>query len=238
MTSTIECVEIDVEELVLQPQIAIAQRKIAYERFCQKLLDGELKASEFVSQRELTRLLKLSIAVVREAIPRLEAVNLIRTLPRRGLQVANVDLDLVRNTFQIRAMIEREAIANFVHSASGEDLAVLQEAFHALERRAGEYGKLLSRDVNEFESKFFGKMIDYIKNDLFYDFYYVNNVHLKLIRNKLDGFAKEDGDLIVNSFLCFFDSAKNRKIEESVQIMMRRLISEKQRILGFIHFNV
>lgn len=48
----------------------------------------------------------------RNASP-LEAARLIVTVPKRGLQVASVDLKLVRNAFQVRIKIECEAVRHF-----------------------------------------------------------------------------------------------------------------------------
>ncbi len=70
-------------------------------------------------------LLDMPLGAVREMIPRLEAGGLIKTVPQRGLQIAHVDLKLVRNAFQVRSIIEREAILHSVRSASvGEREAI------------------------------------------------------------------------------------------------------------------
>src|SRR5437773_2221660 len=83
---------------------AISQRVQAFEKFRDCILSAKLLPGQFVSQRELMELLGMSLAAVREMIPRLEAARLIRTAPKRGLQIANVDLKLIRNAFQVRAM--------------------------------------------------------------------------------------------------------------------------------------
>ena len=53
----------------------------------------------------------MSLGAIREMIPRLEADGLIRTVPQRGMQVAQVDVNLIRNAFQFRLILEREAAA-------------------------------------------------------------------------------------------------------------------------------
>src|SRR2546421_10002568 len=85
----------------------------AYERFQQQLIASRIRPGQFVSQRELATLTGLPLGAIREVIPRLEAEGLLRTVPQRGLQIANVDVKLIRNAFQLRAMIEREAAAQF-----------------------------------------------------------------------------------------------------------------------------
>src|SRR5438270_12403802 len=84
----------------------------AYERFQQQLIASRIRPGQFVSQRELATLTGLPLGAIREVIPRLEAEGLLRTVPQRGLQIANVDVKLIRNAFQLRAMIEKEAAGN------------------------------------------------------------------------------------------------------------------------------
>ena len=57
------------------------------------------------------------LGAIRELIPRLEAEGLIVTVPQRGMQVAHVDLNLIRNAFQFRLLMEREAVAAFTRDA-------------------------------------------------------------------------------------------------------------------------
>ena len=74
-----------------------------------RLLAREIRAGQFVSQRELVEITGLPLGAIRELIPRLEAEGLIRTVPQRGMQVCTVDMQLVRNAFQFRLFLEREA---------------------------------------------------------------------------------------------------------------------------------
>ena len=62
-----------------------------------------------MSQRELAALTGLPLGAIREVIPRLEAEGLLVTVPQRGLQIANVDVKLVRNAFALRLALEKEA---------------------------------------------------------------------------------------------------------------------------------
>jgi len=100
----------------------------AYERFQQQLIASRIRPGQFVSQRELAALIGLPLGAVREVIPRLEAEGLLQTAPQRGLQIATVDVKLVRNAFQLRAIIEREAAAQFALTASDAELDALETA--------------------------------------------------------------------------------------------------------------
>ena len=86
---------------------SLSQRAKAYQGFTRQVFEGTIRAGQFVSQRELMTLLDMPLGAVREMIPRLEAAGLVKTVPQRGLQIAHVDLRLIRNAFQVRSMIER-----------------------------------------------------------------------------------------------------------------------------------
>ena len=92
------------------PDDTTSQRVRAYQGFTQQVFTGGIRAGQFISQRELMTLLDMPLGAVREMIPRLEAAGLVKTVPQRGLQIAHVDLRLIRNAFQVRSMIEREAL--------------------------------------------------------------------------------------------------------------------------------
>ena len=101
----------------------IRLRDHAYSSFTEKLLARDIAPGQFVSQRELVELTGMPLGAIREMIPRLEADGLIRTSPKRGLQVLTIDLDLIREAFQLRRIIEGEAFAEFCDTATDADLA-------------------------------------------------------------------------------------------------------------------
>ena len=65
----------------------------------------------------------LPLGAIRELIPRLEAEGLVRTVPQRGMQVAHVDLNLIKDAFQFRLFIECQAVAIFAAEAPAQTIA-------------------------------------------------------------------------------------------------------------------
>lgn len=107
-------------------------REQAYESFTRHLLARELRSGQFVSQRELVALTGLTLGAIRELVPRLEAEGLIKTVPQRGMQIVHVDLHMIRDAFQFRIFLEREAVALFTKSASDTLLARLRQEHEAV----------------------------------------------------------------------------------------------------------
>lgn len=160
-------------------------RDKAYDSFTERLLAREIKPGQFVSQREIVEITGMTLGAIRELIPRLEAEGLIVTHPQRGLQVAQIDLKLIRNAFQFRMMLEREATTLFTRHAPDAAIAALrasQEAIVARARaRAGERETLIA-DAEATDRSLHEAIIDHLDNEIVSNAFRVNWVKIRLIR--------------------------------------------------------
>lgn len=109
------------------------QREVGYGVFQSVLQDGVIAPGQFLSQREIGALTGLPMRAVRELVARLEGDGLLVTTAR-GVKVASVDLALIRNAFQLRRFIEREAVRIYCGSASDADIAAQRAAHEAVLR--------------------------------------------------------------------------------------------------------
>ena len=103
-------------------------RTHAYSNFTERLLARDIEPGQIVSQRELVALTGMPLGAIREMIPRLEADGLIRTVPKRGLQVLAVDLALIRDAFQLRRLLEGEAFACYAKTGPAAEIRAFTEA--------------------------------------------------------------------------------------------------------------
>jgi DNA-binding GntR family transcriptional regulator len=158
-------------------------RWLAYDRFEQQLVASRLRPGQFVSQRELAAITGLPLGAIREVIPRLEAEGLLRTVPQRGLQIVNVDVKMVRNAFQLRAMIEKEAAAQFALTASHAQLEALDDAHRDVLRRARDgVTPALLGDAQAVDWGLHDAMVDALGNEIISALYRVNSLRIRLIR--------------------------------------------------------
>src|SRR3954465_5643680 len=111
-------------------------RERAYDAFTERLLARDIRPGQFISQRELVELTGLPLGAIRELIPRIEAEGLIRTVPQRGIEIAHIDLTLIRDAFQFRLFMEKEAVALFTASASDATLRDLRQSHEDILERA------------------------------------------------------------------------------------------------------
>jgi DNA-binding GntR family transcriptional regulator len=208
-------------------------RGLAYLGFRQQIIDARIRPGQFVTQRELVKLLDVPLAAVRELVPRLEAAGLMKTVPKRGLQVASVDMKLIRNAWQVRRMIEREAIEHFsmtVSKATIDAQIALHEAI--LERAsASKQDETLEKDAKEVDWGLHDLMVDSIGNEILSEIYRVNSLHVRLIRFDAEAMRPLQVVPAMHEHLEFLRDLAAGKTETATKHLMAHLESSKHRVL-------
>ena len=213
----------------------VSQRVRAYQGFTQQILSGAILPGQFISQRELMTLLDMPLGAVREMIPRLEAGGLIKTVPQRGLQIAHVDLKLIRNAFQVRSMIEREAVLAFVQSASDAELAAIEAAHQQILARANKAsttdGQLLD-DAQALDWGLHDRMVDALGNEIVSDLYRVNSLRVRLI--KLEQSVITPARLIpaMQEHLSFIAALRERNAPQAAALLDAHLNRARSRVMN------
>ena len=213
----------------------VSQRVRAYQGFTQQILSGAILPGQFISQRELMTLLDMPLGAVREMIPRLEAGGLIKTVPQRGLQIAHVDLKLIRNAFQVRSMIEREAVLAFVQSASDSELAAIEASHQQILARANKAsttdGQLLD-DAQALDWGLHDRMVDALGNEIVSDIYRVNSLRVRLI--KLEQSVITPAILIpaMQEHLSFISALRERNAAQAAALLDAHINSARSRVMN------
>jgi DNA-binding GntR family transcriptional regulator len=165
----------------------IKLREQAYDSFTRHLLARDVQPGQFISQRELVELTGLPLGAIRELVPRLEAEGLIKTVPQRGMQVAHIDLNLIRDAYQFRLFLEREAVALFAERAADDVLAKLRADHERVLERVTREGNT-PQVVAEAQAVDWGMhdaIIDALGNEIISKAYRVNSIKTRLIRAEL-----------------------------------------------------
>jgi DNA-binding GntR family transcriptional regulator len=110
-------------------------REVAYERFKAQLFKRNLAPGQFVSQAELCELLAVPLGPTREALKRLEAENLVRLIPQRGIQITDIGVTLIHEAFAFRTVLELAAVRHFVTVAADATLNALERDTTAVLKR-------------------------------------------------------------------------------------------------------
>ena len=158
-------------------------RAQAYDAFTRHLLARRLLPGQFVTQRDLAALVGFPLGAIREMIPRLEAEGLVRTLAQRGLQIVGSDPRLIRDAFNLREIIESEALVQFIRSAPDaliEDLVAAHAGIEAATREGPVDAALVER-AQAVDWRLHDAMIEHMNNALIQDVHRVNAIRIRII---------------------------------------------------------
>ncbi|TIU05342.1 MAG: GntR family transcriptional regulator, partial [Mesorhizobium sp.] len=160
----------------------------------------------------------------REIVPRLEAEGLLMTIPQRGMQIAHIDISLIREAFQFRLFMEREAVALFTVNASDAELARLRHEHEDMLAQA-----LSQAPTPEMEAR--AQNIDWAMHDTFIDAlgneiiakaYLINSVKIRLIhqeRFRIDGRVVP----VMQEHLTVIEALESRDPQKAVEAISRHI---------------
>lgn len=96
------------------------------------ILKGEFKMGERLMQEEWAHKLGVSRMPLREALRQLEVEGLVRIEPRRGAVVTPVSADDIEEIYQLRALLEGEAVMKSLPFLDEEDIEELESIYEKM----------------------------------------------------------------------------------------------------------
>jgi len=208
-------------------------RDHAYSNFTEKLLARDIRPGQIVSQRELVELTGMPLGAIREMIPRLEADGLIKTVPKRGLQVLSIDINLVRNAFQLRNVIEGEAISEFCKNATTEEINRWTMQHQDIREQAiAELTPELLKKAQQTDWAFHDRIVDALENPIISDIHRINAIKIRLIRNSDTRMLPELLVSVYDEHLAIFAALSERDCAGAVKAIHAHINSAKLRALG------
>jgi DNA-binding GntR family transcriptional regulator len=105
----------------------------------ESILSGELAPGAPLRLEELAERLGMSISPVREAVRRLETLGLAVHVPHRGARVAELALDDLHDTYEVRLVLETLAVSKAAESFTESDAALARD-------HLDEYGRAREHD--------------------------------------------------------------------------------------------
>lgn len=119
----------------------------AAEEIRKLIFDGELKDGQPIRQDFLAARLGISRTPIREALVQLETEGLVRSVPHKGAVVTGLSLEEIRETFELRELLEPALLKASAPRLTGEDFmklkAILKEYSAELRtRNVARWGEL------------------------------------------------------------------------------------------------
>jgi DNA-binding GntR family transcriptional regulator len=168
----------------VKPGPAPRLSEVAYERILEGLFARKVRVGAFLSQAELSDLVDVPIAPLRDALRMLEAEGVLTIHPRSGIQFVRPGLELTRATYQFRSIIERAAVRVFAEQADETLLDDLTQRHQTLITQIEARG--LSPydlpEVDALEQVFHGAVIGIMQNPLIDIAYRRMMNYLRLLR--------------------------------------------------------
>lgn len=112
------------------PQLAVEPpllKEQAYTKLKQEILQGELPAGSFLSERRLVDLLGMSKTPIRAALERLQAEDYITVSPRQGIVVREPSIREISEQYEVRLVLECYVLKALAGTLSAEQAQRVQE---------------------------------------------------------------------------------------------------------------
>jgi DNA-binding GntR family transcriptional regulator len=145
----------------------------AYKRFKEFLITGQIKTGAVMSQADLVRILDVPISPLREAVQVLESEGLLTVMPRSGIRIVQPDMEAIKNWFQLRRMLEREAVSRYAISASTAEIEAWEQRHRqlAMDVDAGLDEPTLSPRAAEVDESFHDALLRSLRNPIIDEVY-------------------------------------------------------------------
>jgi DNA-binding GntR family transcriptional regulator len=216
-----------------KPKPKSLMREVAYERFKVQLFKRNLVPGQFVSQGELCDLLDVPLGPTREALKRLEAESLVRLIPQRGIQIADIGVTLIREAFEFRTILELAAVRRFAETADAAIFDDLDRSTRSVLQRmanADEFDSKLLDAALQVDWGMHNLIIEAMGNRILESAHQQNFDKIKMIR--LHGRSPRYLPLAMEEHLAVIEALKRRDPDGAAAALARHLAAAERRALG------
>jgi DNA-binding GntR family transcriptional regulator len=209
---------------------------LARDRFMQALFERRLEPGAFVSQQELVRLLGVPVGPLRDALRVLQTEGWLTIHARSGIELRKPDFTLVRNSYQLRLILERAAIRTFAEIASPDRMQEIEEQHRsAIELvRGKELTVETARELEEMDFGFHITVVSMLDNPLAESAYKQAQRFVQLVR--LDREFRLSSPIVIrtmNEHLDILKACRQRDPQAAEAALEVHFARAMQRAIGF-----
>lgn len=208
---------------------------VAYERVLESLFERKVPVGAFISQNELSAIVDVPVAPLRDALRVLEAEGILTIHPRSGIQFIRPGLELTRSTYQFRSIVERAAVRVFAEEADENITNALEVRHSRLLRRVERDGigpeQLLEMDALELDLH--GQIIKALRNPLIESAYRRMHNYLRLLRLE----RKVTAPILIRTLkehLDILEACGTRNADAAEKALQAHFQAAMQRNLGLV----
>jgi DNA-binding GntR family transcriptional regulator len=157
---------------------------LAYERVLEALFERKVQAGSFISQGELSEIVDIPVAPLRDALRVLEAEGILTIHPRSGIQFVRPGFELTRATYQFRSILERAAVRVFAEEGDEDLIEEIGRRHTELINTISVSGLTMADlvEMEELERLLHNAVIGILRNPLIESSYRRMHTYLRLLR--------------------------------------------------------
>lgn len=143
------------------------QSDIAFKMIKEAIINGRFKPGDILQEQEMIELFKLGRTPIREALQKLSVVGLVKSIPHKGVMVAIMSKDDVKDIYEIRCNLDSFAAGLAASRASESEIAELESLINSpnfKEESKGYYDESLHKAIYKASHN---KELIKILNDLY-----------------------------------------------------------------------
>lgn len=202
--------------------------------FFKRIASGEIIAGQRMSQAQLSKCLDTSLSPLREALKILEYRGFIRILPQSGIEVCVTNLQLIRNSFQMRRMIECFAVRAFLKHDHKEEVNKALDAHQSLKERliGGEDISIIQSEFCELDKKLHSMIIESTNNALLHNAHEENTIRGMLIKLDSSPYTRDSIQASINEHIAILEAMLLGDEELSAMKMDAHIVQSMNRSIG------
>ncbi|MFY9188396.1 MAG: GntR family transcriptional regulator [bacterium] len=205
-------------------------RERLYETLKEDILLNKYEPGEELQIDKLAQEFGVSTTPIREALVRLEGDGLVVSIPNRGVQVAPISLDDVRNLYEVRRLLE-PYVAKIAarYCEEGEVEALYEKLVHLIEGPT-DLAAYINADLELHEL-----MFKHLRNTLLKDILDQVDQHSIRVRylaeSSAGGLRPEVVELVTREHLKILDAIRKRDEEKAAAATLQHLTNAEARTL-------
>lgn len=137
----------------------------AYDYLKEKIIIGEIKPGNIITEKNVGDLLGMSRTPVKNALTKLELENYVKCIPGVGTVVTGLSFKDLKDIYDVRASLECLALKSAIYNINKEDINKLREEFKEGLKKYNEKGKIGPLDITDIDSSFHNLIIKNSQNN-------------------------------------------------------------------------
>ena len=200
-----------------------------YENLKLMIITGKLEPNRHLLEAELSEMMKISRAPIREALNILEKEGLVTIIPRKGAQVSSISKTEVENIWEIRSVLEPYAARNASQKCKEKELCEMEDKLKKILQEPYDFASYLNVDLELHEL-----LYKHLDNKMLIEIIVMVRQNSLRIRNFAEGQSALTKDIASSDTAEHLEIIKALKARDSERIAAAvyiHIMNSKQRII-------